>query len=644
MTQEDINDTIADHAHSAKCAIAAGFDGVEIQGGNGYLIEQFLNSNVNNSRKDAYGGPIENRARLALEILEAVSTAIGADRVGVRISPFNYHQMPEGHADPVPDFTWLLSKVDKLGLAYVSMMEPRSEPFVMSEAERLALQYGAALARGVPEDRLEDEVSVRPFRRALKHTVMFSSGGFNAENCSEPVDNGELDGIVFGRPFISNPDLVERLRNGWPLAPWDRKTFYTEGPAGYVDYPIWEASSASAASGDGRELSPILLRRARAIAADHQQLSASNAETYDVAVAKKIGELGPIVTALKEWEDAQSALKELENMLHDPSSDAELRTLAEQDIESITSQLTALFSRLKSSLIPAHPFASMPCMIEIHPGAGGSEASLFAQSLLNMYTNLCARKRWPTTLASYTPDDSTHETGLTDALLEINHPGSYDVLRTEAGVHRVQRVPATEKKGRTHTSAVSVMVLPNLPDSSDPASELDYENPDSDYYINPTEVKSQATKSSGAGGQHVNKTESAIRLTHIPTNTVVLVQEERSQHKNRDKAWRLLRAKIAQMRREAREEEIVRIRRSAMGGVARTGREDKIRTYNFSQRRVTDHRSGVDSSDLDGILGGGDSLEEVMGSVREWMDEGEIRGLVAEEEMKIAEKTGNGKK
>ncbi|OCT52845.1 Peptide chain release factor 1, mitochondrial [Cladophialophora carrionii] len=404
----------------------------------------------------------------------------------------------------------------------------------------------------------------------------------------------------------------------------------------------------STAAGDGADLSPILLRRARTVAAEHQHLSSANAENYDVAVAKKIGELGPVVAALKEWEDAQSSLAELETMLTDPSSDAELRTLASQDIEATTSQLPSLSARLKNSLIPPHPFASLPCMIEIHPGAGGSEASLFAQSLLNMYTDLCARKRWPTTLASYTPDDSTHDAGLTDALLEVHQPGAYDVLRTEAGVHRVQRVPATEKKGRTHTSAVSVMVLPSLPDSSSSSSssgstttdaELDYENPDSDYYVNPADVKSQAMRASGAGGQHVNKTESAIRLTHLPTNTVVAVQEERSQHKNREKAWRLLRAKIAQMRREAREEEIVRIRRSAMGGVARTGREDKIRTYNYSQRRVTDHRSGMDSSDLEGILGGGEGLEDLMDSVREWMAEEEVKGLIAEEELRQREQS-----
>ena len=325
-------------------------------------------------------------------------------------------------------------------------------------------------------------------------------------------------------------------------------------------------------------------------------------------------------------------------MLNDPSSDSELRTLAHQDIDSTTEQLVVLGSRLKNSLIPTHPFASMSCLIEIHPGAGGSEASLFAQSLLSMYIDLCTRKRWPNTLASHTADDSTHEAGLTDALLEVNHPASYDILRSEAGVHRVQRVPATEKKGRTHTSAVSVIVLPNLPENGGDAEGLDYENPESDYYISPADVRSESLRSSGAGGQHVNKTNSAVRLTHLPTGFVVRMQESRSQHKNREKAWNVLRSKLALQRREAREEEVIRVRRLAMGGVARTGREDKVRTYNYSQSRVTDHRSGMASSDLDGILAGEEALEDVMASVREWMADEEIKGLIAEEEMKPKEK------
>lgn len=272
--------------------------------------------------------------------------------------------------------------------------------------------------------------------------------------------------------------------------------------------------------------------------------------------------------------------------------------------------------------------------MEIHPGAGGSEASLFAHTLLNMYMSLCGRLNWPYSIASYTRDDSVSDSqgALTDAILEINQAGSYDVLRTEAGVHRVQRVPATEKKGRTHTSAVSVLVLPSLPETD--SGVLNYDDPNSDYYVAASDVRSETMRARGAGGQHVNKTDSAIRLTHIPTGFVVAMQESRSQHKNREKAWQLLRAKLAQKRREDREAEVIALRRSVMGGVAKMGREDKVRTYNYSQSRVTDHRSGKESTDLDGVLAGDEALETIMESVREWMDENEVRGLVAEEEAK----------
>jgi len=204
-------------------------------------------------------------------------------------------------------------------------------------------------------------------------------------------------------------------------------------------------------------------------------------------------------------------------------------------------------------------------------------------------------------------------------------------------VHRVQRIPATEKKGRTHTSAVSVLVLPSLPDTSSGDSQLNYDDPTSDYYINPTEVRSEVMRAAGAGGQHVNKTESAVRLTHMPTGLVVRMQESRSQHKNREKAWSVLRAKLAAKRRDEREAEVAALRRTAMGGVGRTGREDKVRTYNFSQNRVTDHRSGWESNNLDDVLGGGEILERCMDSVREWMREGEVLGMLAEDEMKRKE-------
>jgi 2,4-dienoyl-CoA reductase-like NADH-dependent reductase (Old Yellow Enzyme family) len=162
--------------------------------------------------------------------------------VAIRLSPYNNFQLPEGHPNPVKDFTWVLEQIDKLGLAFVTIMQPRSD-MILSASERLALVYEEARARGVPEDQLEWEVSVQPFRKALKQTVMFASGRFDASNWIEPIETGVLDGAVFGRQFISNPDLVERLRNGWSLAPWNGKTFYTPGPVGYVDYPVWEGES-----------------------------------------------------------------------------------------------------------------------------------------------------------------------------------------------------------------------------------------------------------------------------------------------------------------------------------------------------------------------------------------------------------------
>ena len=259
-----------------------------------------------------------------------------------------------------------------------------------------------------------------------------------------------------------------------------------------------------------------------------------------------------------------------------------------------------------------------------------------------MYTSLAKRLRLSPALQSYTADDSVVSgiPGLTGAILEISSSGSYETFKSEAGVHRVQRIPATEKKGRTHTSAVSVLVLPSLP-VTDADNVLNYADPNSDYYISPNDVRSETMRARGAGGQHVNKTDSAIRLTHIPTGFVVSMQESRSQHANREKAWTLLRSKLAAKRREDREQEMINLRRQVMGGVARTGREDKVRTYNFSQNRVSDHRSGWEGSNLDDMLAGGDVLEDCMASVRGWMDEREVEGMAADEETR-AKETGNG--
>jgi peptide chain release factor 1 len=218
--------------------------------------------------------------------------------------------------------------------------------------------------------------------------------------------------------------------------------------------------------------------------------------------------------------------------------------------------------------------------------------------------------------------------GIAEAILEVESPNAYGILRCEAGVHRVQRVPATETKGRTHTSSASVMVLPSFPTQSDESTSINFEDPTSDYYVDPKEVRLDVMRASGAGGQHVNKTESAVRLTHIPTNIVVAIQESRSQIQNREKAWQVLRSRIAQQRREAREEEMVRLRRSVVG-VAKTGRGDKIRTYNFQQQRITDHRSGMTVHGIEGFLAGGVNLEKIMVGVREWLVEREVEDMIA---------------
>lgn len=400
-------------------------------------------------------------------------------------------------------------------------------------------------------------------------------------------------------------------------------------------------------------LSPVLLTRARLLAAEHAKLSERLAETFDTKIAKRAGELASVSAVLKEWDDANEvwsqlvlslslwttgsdtylkSIIELKSLLEDPATDAELRNLATEDLESSRDALPTISDRLKKSLIPRHPFADLPCLLEIRPGAGGDEAGLFAYEMLRMYMTFCARRGLRPAILKQEVEVGPAEDRLSEAVIEIEADGAYDLLRTESGVHRVQRVPATETKGRTHTSAVSVMVLPSFPESgSGLDSALNFDDPSSDYYVDPQEVRVEKMRAGGAGGQHVNKTESAIRLTHIPTGTVVSMQDERSQQANRRKAWQVLRAKLAEARQEAREQELVELRRGVLGGVARMGRGDKIRTYNYGQSRCTDHRSGITIHNLDDVLDGGEGLETVMESVRSWMADREVEAMVAEE-------------
>lgn len=324
------------------------------------------------------------------------------------------------------------------------------------------------------------------------------------------------------------------------------------------------------------------------------------------------------------------SVTELVSLIHDPSSDAELRELASDDLDASRATLVDAAQSLTTSLVPVHPFAHLPCLLEIRPGAGGSEAAIFAGDLVRMYQAYCNRNSFRTTLLKYENVNGTSEAGvpLSEAVIEVDSENAYGMFRCEAGVHRVQRVPVTETKGRTHTSAASVLVLPSLQENT--LVEEDFEDPESDYYIDPKEVKVEVMRARGAGGQHVNTTESAVRLTHIPTNTVVSMQDSRSQPKNKEKAWRLLRSRLAQVRREKREDEMVALRRNVVG-VAKMGRGDKVRTYNWGQQRVTDHRSGTTVHDLDDVMEGGQTLDKVMESVRNWLMERDVEAMIAEE-------------
>lgn len=331
---------------------------------------------------------------------------------------------------------------------------------------------------------------------------------------------------------------------------------------------------------------------------------------------------------------SQKSLSELQQLLRDPLTDSELRSIATEEIQSTSESLAQLSIDLQASLVPTHPFASLSCLLEIRPGAGGSEAAFFAGDLMRMYQAYCKRHKLRASVLKL--DEAPATVGSSDkriqeVVLEIEAEGAYARLRSESGVHRVQRIPATENSGRTHTSAAAVMVLPSFPnDRYEDLGESSFDDPSSDFYINPKDVRCETYRSQGAGGQHVNTTDSAVRLTHVPTNTVVAMQEFRSQPKNREKAWQLLRSRLAQVRREAREEEKAQLRRGAIG-VARMDRGDKIRTYNWGQQRVTDHRSGITLHHLDNVLEGGESLDEIMESVKGWLKERDLESILADE-------------
>lgn len=314
----------------------------------------------------------------------------------------------------------------------------------------------------------------------------------------------------------------------------------------------------------------------------------SDNEQYK-SLMKEYTALTPIVEKYKEYTSAQNDIEEAELLLSE-SDDRELKEMATEQLLEAKERFSSLKDELRILLLPKDPNDQKNVVVEIRGGTGGEEAALFAHSLYRMYSMYAESKGYSVEIMS---QNETELGGLKEITFMIEGEGAYSKFKFESGVHRVQRVPETESSGRIHTSAATVAVLPE-------AEEVEFE-------INPSDLQIDTYRASGAGGQHVNKTESAIRITHLPTGVVVECQDERSQYKNKDKAMRILRTRLADAARQEQTDKIALERKTQVGS---GDRSERIRTYNYPQGRITDHRIGLTLYKLDAVLNG--ALDELV--------------------------------
>lgn len=327
----------------------------------------------------------------------------------------------------------------------------------------------------------------------------------------------------------------------------------------------------------------------------HEELGARLAEGTAggefAVLSREFADLSSVVESIRDWRAAERDREELTQLLADSATDAEMRTLAEEELESLRQRLAALEGQIRVALLPRDMADEGGAILEVRAGTGGDEAALFAGDLFRMYARYAEAHGW-----KFEPISASEGTagGFKEIVAEITGKGVFARLKFESGVHRVQRVPDTEAQGRIHTSAATVAVMPQAQDV--------------DIDINEADLKVDTMRAQGAGGQHVNKTESAIRITHLPTNIVVFVQDERSQHKNRARALNLLKARLYDQRRQALDAERAADRKAKVGS---GDRSERIRTYNFPQGRVTDHRINLTLYKLDKVMTG-EALDEII--------------------------------
>jgi peptide chain release factor 1 len=314
------------------------------------------------------------------------------------------------------------------------------------------------------------------------------------------------------------------------------------------------------------------------------------ADAY-VKLSREFAELTPVVEVIKAYRSTEKEIAELSALVNDSGTDAEMRKLADIERRELQERMESLTQQIRLALLPKDAMDDHNAILEIRAGTGGDEAALFAGDLFRMYERYAAKQGWRTEILSLSEGTKG---GFKEIVAEVQGRGVFAKLKFESGVHRVQRVPDTEASGRIHTSAATVAVLPEVEDV--------------DIHINESDLKIDTMRAQGAGGQHVNKTESAIRITHVPSGIVVFVQEERSQHKNKSKAMTMLRAKLYDVEKTKRDSARAADRRGQVGS---GDRSERIRTYNFPQGRVTDHRINLTLHKLPQIIEG-EALEEVI--------------------------------